>query len=210
MRSWCNTQLSHTNYSQPSQRRPSNASTTEECDSLLSSLAESSDFEFKKPNDEFVTYRKNTNNKNDRKDQEVDTSTSVFDKCRKLSRESGILTLPDSVLSEYDTEKDSAKEKSVEVQVDTRPNASSDYCTCDSTSINILERNVIESSVEDDACGSFKNESSRVKEGSVTNSPRSVESSELTFVTVSEVYKYLDPEEGVTLYEKRLLKTPAR
>lgn len=35
-------------------------------------------------------------------------------------------------------------------------------------------------------------------------------SSELSFVTVSEVYRYTDDEEGVLLFEKRLLKNPSR
>lgn len=190
VRTWCNTQLPITT---PTHRRQSDASAIEECDSLGSSLSET---EFKKPSDVFVTYRK--------KNEEPDSSGFVYDKCRKLSRESGILTLPDSV-SEYDNEAGSPRKLVVKV------NASSDYCTCDSQqSINVLERNVIESSVDENVCDSTKNESVTNELEKNGNRLQSLGSSDLSFVTVSEVYKYRDVEEGITLYEKRLLKNPGR
>lgn len=200
VRTWCNTQLSLTSQSE---RQSSNTSVLEECDSIGSSLPESLEIiEFKKPTDDFVTYRK----KDPKKSDELDVSSFVFDKCRKLSRESGILTLPDSALDFSDEKDDLQKTPFKENEPAFKINASSDYCTCDSSSVNILEVNVIESSTEEHFCDETKNKTPENEQ----NTRRSLESSDLSFVTVSEVYKYKDTDEGIVLFEKRLLKKQAR
>ncbi|EFA06702.1 ankyrin repeat and LEM domain-containing protein 1 [Tribolium castaneum] len=67
--------------------------------------------------------------------------------------------------------------------------STSDYATCTSgASPDALERNIFD----------FPDETK--SEG--------VSSSDLSFVSVSEVYKYVDEAEGIVLYERRFLKTP--
>lgn len=81
----------------------------------------------------------------------------------------------------------------------------SDYVTCTSgTSPDILERNVF------DFSGFLTNDESNKSQISVITKSEGVGSSDLSFVSVSEIYKYVDEAEGIVLYERRLLKTPIR
>lgn len=137
-------------------------------------------------------------------DMTLDISTSP--KFRKLSRESGILTLPDSAL-DYTSELSDlpkipcSRDKENHVRL-------SGYFTCTSESPNIFEQNVLDVNLLDQS-------QNQTNLSNVTNSERRDQlnpnsSSELSFVTVSEVYKYIDDQEGVVLLEKRLLRSSSR
>lgn len=71
---------------------------------------------------------------------------------------------------------------------------SSDYKTC---SNSFLEKNIFE--ITEDLSYEIRNN----ELPSVNNM------NESSFIAVSEIYKYEDKEEGVTLFEKRLVKTPS-
>ncbi|XP_050296832.1 ankyrin repeat and LEM domain-containing protein 1-like [Anthonomus grandis grandis] len=129
------------------------------------------------------------------------------------SRESGVVTLPSSLneLGLFELEKSVAKEEK-----------SSDYLTCSHTSVDSLEKNIFELPDELNTLNldSKHHESLLVKSNtdvvdkedsmkSDGGSSGGSDSNELSFVSVSEVYKYVDKDEGVVLYERRLLKTPS-
>ncbi|XP_074037159.1 uncharacterized protein [Leptinotarsa decemlineata] len=73
---------------------------------------------------------------------------------------------------------------------------SSDYLTC--TSNSALNRNVFE--ITEDLTKSIEDGSKKSDDAASTD---------LSFMSVSEVYKYEDMEEGIVLYERRLLKAPS-
>ncbi|XP_044265698.1 ankyrin repeat and LEM domain-containing protein 1-like [Tribolium madens] len=71
--------------------------------------------------------------------------------------------------------------------------ATSDYVS--GTSPEILERNIFD----------FEENKSQI---SVLTKSEGISSEDLSFVSVSEVYKYVDEAEGIVLYERRFLKSP--
>ncbi|KAJ8962653.1 hypothetical protein NQ318_001047, partial [Aromia moschata] len=122
-----------------------------------------------------------------------------FTKEENFSKESGIRT-PDTKATsiEAQTPNDGGL---VKVQ-----DASSDYLTCSSNSL--FEKNVFETTedVSVDIFTADESKSVRSLQSYIAKS-EGVCSSDLSFVSVSEVYKYVDNDEGIVLYEKRLLKT---
>lgn len=140
------------------------------------------------------------------------TFSSVWDGKDTYSKESGILTLPESLDNSADKsfEEDNAGEKIQEIRQSVKigtakeissdrefsvvasknKDTSSDYCTCTSGSddVNPLERNIFEISSLTDFNSSVKHYDD-----------------ETGFVSVCEVFKYEDVEEGVVLYEKKHL-----
>lgn len=120
------------------------------------------------------------------------------------------MTLPDSTL-DYTSEIDALEKQEIsEIRAVESNHRNSDYFTCSSESPNAFERN-IDSSGEKiiaEVSGSTNGlNDSKVGESLLASSNTSTE---LSFVTVSEMYRYTDVEEGVTLYEKRLLKSISR
>ncbi|XP_060522645.1 ankyrin repeat and LEM domain-containing protein 1-like [Cylas formicarius] len=118
------------------------------------------------------------------------------------SKESGIVTLPVSVDDVNYSWTELEQNETREVIEDKR-DKSSDYMTCSRASVDTLERNILE--INDDL--SLNNEITKgVHQLHETHSTNN----DLSFVSViSEVYKYVDNDEGVVLYERRLLKTPS-
>lgn len=122
------------------------------------------------------------------------------------------MTLPDSTL-DYASEIDNLEKQDV-LEMNSRESRhqNSDYFTCSSESPNAFERNI-------DSSGEkiVDNSDSAIQENGLNDAIigdglliSSNTSSELSFVTVSEWYRYTDAEEGVTLFEKRLLKSTSR
>lgn len=137
------------------------------------------------------------------------------------SRESGIMTLPDTILNgsePNDTFFLSANEIHLPTGSDAsivsnKPgkDASSDYFTCTDISevSNFLENNIFE--VTSDRSEEIRLSSLLTEDQLVTRSDilsNKTYDEELSFVSLSEVYKYTDPAEGVVLFEKRLIVTP--
>ncbi|XP_025837623.1 uncharacterized protein LOC108735333 isoform X1 [Agrilus planipennis] len=101
-------------------------------------------------------------------------------------------------------------------------NASSDYFSCNdiSSNINSFEKNIFEITSDlsnncshprcsDVQISNFSMEITNLDKNYITNVPCQVSESvilepEESFVSVSEVYKYTDKEDGIVLYEKRL------
>lgn len=209
VREWCNSQK---NSSTCSSLPTISCNDGDESDCLGSSLQESLESEPKMLNFENTTC--STNNQKTFEDSSCLDQTEP--KCRKLSRESGILTLPDSLVDDC-SEIDENHKIDYKNNVSQLKNTLSDYFTCGSDRSDILNRCIIETS-------SFANETSectgiyfdstaksvgRTADVQIVDQNRSNDS-DLTFVSVSEVYKYTDEEEGVILYERRLLKSPPR
>lgn len=126
-------------------------------------------------------------------------------KMEQFSKESGIVTLSDSVNTELnffcDKQIPSTKEQTDLVKPQ---EISSDYMTCSSNSL--FEKNIFEMTEDIShllAVDRYKN----VK-GLVVDKSDDVNSNDISFVSISEVYKYEDKDEGITLYERRLLKAP--
>lgn len=123
---------------------------------------------------------------------EMNTTFSV----KESSRESGITTLPDSLLNT----------KILDLDVSKAKDTTSDYATCTSgTSPDLLERNVFDFPISNLITS---DNSIKSNDDSIIAKSEGVCSSDLSFVTMSEVYKYVDQEEGIVLFEKRCLKTP--
>lgn len=183
VRNWC---TSHTPV-QKSNRNRTYTVASDDCDSIGSSLQESFEADSKAMQFENVTFRGIQYQKESR-------NINIGSSCRKLSRESGILTLPDSSI-DY-TEIDDMEKLSA---VDTN-NQNSNYFTCDSENSNTSDG--LDSTTQENSLNVAK-----IGKDLLTSSETSLE---LSYVTVSEWYKYTDTEEGVTLFEKRLLKGISR
>lgn len=196
VRNWCST---HTTLVQSNNKTNADITVFEDADSLGSSLQESIEAYPKPLNFDNVTHRGG----NKVHENPADISSPY----RKLSRESGILTLPDSTL-EY-TELDELEKR--EVTSNPAENCcrrNSGYCTCSSESPQ--EKNVTEEGIRKSFDGIVERsdlDCAKIGESLLAGSNTS---SEPSFVTVSELYRYTDDEEGVTLFEKRLLRNVSR
>ncbi|GJQ80182.1 hypothetical protein Trydic_g23759 [Trypoxylus dichotomus] len=124
-------------------------------------------------------------------------------KHKESSRESGILTLQESSDEDGGYSEDDLKYLVDKVQtaklirnqsIKENKDNSSDYCTCTegSETANILEKTIYEFST--------RKNPNHLKSNNNDNQ-------DLSFVSVSEVYKHTDPDEGVVLYEKRILSS---
>lgn len=108
----------------------------------------------------------------------------------------------------------SARKETIDKQKDT----SSDYYTCtDASDCNVLEKNISESNlsmISSDISMPWVANSIMTSDNSANNTINrrnlANRSFDKTVVSVTEIYKYLDPQEGVVLYEKRLLVTPTK
>lgn len=190
VRNWCSTHITL----QDDTKTISKPTALDDCDSIGSSLHESLEADPKTSEFENVTYRRN-------RFQREPNSVSVS---RKLSRESGILTLPDSTL-DYVYEMDNLEK----VEVSEMCNESSDYFTCSFASPNAFERKTGEKDMEvqNGFIEKINLNEAGIGDGLCVDNSTSTECS---FVTVSEWYRYTDEEEGVMLFEKRLLKSTSR
>lgn len=131
--------------------------------------------------------------------QTIKTEISSF---KHFSKESGISMLPNSVISENDTKAPKKLEQNMSKVI---KDTTSDYVTCTSgDSPDILERNVF------DFNNLLTSDDSNKSQVSTVTKSEGISSSDLSFISVSEVYKYEDKEEGVVLFERRFLKTPVR
>ncbi|CAH1965412.1 unnamed protein product [Acanthoscelides obtectus] len=83
-------------------------------------------------------------------------------------------------------------------------NTTESFKTCSLLS-NKFEKNIFE--ITEDLSGNST--LNKVKTDQNNRKSESTVSSEQSFVSVSEVYRYEDTEEGIVLYEKRLLKAPS-
>nr|XP_022913973.1 ankyrin repeat and LEM domain-containing protein 1 [Onthophagus taurus] len=127
---------------------------------------------------------------NKRKPPIDSTCSSIDCDYKESSRESGILTFPESEEENtrglYDDDFNRKLDRKL-INSNANKDSSSDYCTCTDGSmdlnINQFERNIFD-------IGSICTEKSSI---------------DATFVSISEIYKYTDDEEGVVLYEKRVL-----
>lgn len=118
-------------------------------------------------------------------------------KIEDLSDESGIVTLPPS--------KNSFSSTKLSIFQPKLHDTSSDYMTSSATSL--LNRNIF--TIANDLSRSlFTSDESCIDNSKVgcENKTDDEGSTEMSFVTVSEVYKYEDKEEGIVLYEKRVVK----
>ncbi|XP_018578499.1 homeobox protein Wariai-like, partial [Anoplophora glabripennis] len=194
--------------------------------SFESSVDESDNEHLKLINVENITfrksYRKTRNNKNnctkaskkvkfskfsgdntvatDIKDKAVEfPDISIFEdaedgsKMSQFSKESGIVTLPNSINDESNLFCDKPQDNSPEKQTNLLKSReiSSDYMTCSSNSL--FEQNIFDIT----------------EDGSVNLlTCEDAGSNDVSFISISEVYKYVDKDEGIVLYERRLLKTP--
>lgn len=209
MREWCNGQ---NNPSICGSLPAISCNDGDESDCLGSSLQESLESEPKMLNFENVTCRAI----NRKTFEDSSCLEQAEPKCRKLSRESGILTLPDSVLDDCSELDENYKINTKTNDAQTK-NTLSDYFTCGSDRSDILNRCIIETSSfanETSECTGVYFDSTAKSEGKTSEvqiaDQNQSNDSDLTFVTVSEVYKYTDEEQGVVLYERRLLKSPPR
>ncbi|VEN39981.1 unnamed protein product [Callosobruchus maculatus] len=80
------------------------------------------------------------------------------------------------------------------------------FKTCSLLS-NKFEKNVFE--ITEDLSGNSALNNVKVDQNQRVDGSESIASSEQTFVSVSEVYRYEDKQEGIVLYERRLLKPPS-
>nr|CAI5845114.1 unnamed protein product [Callosobruchus analis] len=80
------------------------------------------------------------------------------------------------------------------------------FKTCSLLS-NKFEKNVFE--ITEDLSGNNTLNNEKGDQNHRVDGNDSIASSEQTFVSVSEVYRYEDKEEGIVLYERRLLKAPS-
>lgn len=137
------------------------------------------------------------------------TYKKAFVHYKESSRESGIQSLPESTF-------DLSQETSIYTQTN-KPcgivslnepkkirDTSSDYFTCnEGSSVNILDQNVFEitsdlSSYSLPASSKSINSNNEFKQSDVNN------------FNISELYKYIDEEEDIILFEKRLLVSPTQ
>lgn len=129
-------------------------------------------------------------------------------KYKESSRESGILTL--QISSEEDAgysgndfeeennsyDNDQVIKALAKLNINENKDTSSDYCTCTETSetSNVLEKTIY----------GFSSNRNRN-----TLKCNSIDDKEHSFICVSEVYKYADPDEHIVLYEKIVTVSPA-
>lgn len=111
-----------------------------------------------------------------------------FCKFSEKSRESGIVTLNDSAL-----EDDEIKLSPRKISKTKSKDTSSDYCTCTEGSDDVMNQNVYEMS------------SSSSSQKSTDHINNHIANFENSFISVSEVYRYSDRDEGIVLFEKRIL-----
>lgn len=204
VRNWCTTHTTLQNDTKTI-RKSGYAIPSDDCDSIGSSLQESIEADPKIIQFENVTFRA-------KQCQQEPKNFNISPSCRKLSRESGILTLPDSTL-DYASEIDNLEKQEVsEISGRESRRQNSGYFTCSSEDPNAFERNIDSSGekiIEESVNTLEENglNDARIGDGLLISSNTS---SELSYVTVSEWYRYTDAEEGVTLFEKRLLKSTSR
>ncbi|KAK9875278.1 hypothetical protein WA026_007669 [Henosepilachna vigintioctopunctata] len=144
------------------------------------------------------------------------SNLAVFSNLKEFSHESGIMTLPCSKNESYEVvvKEDSISAEpivNIPLQQAVNNNTStntSDFRTCSSCNdtaghytTEILNRNIFE--MTSDISRLKMDESRSRKSSAKSDAPCG---SEISFVSVSEVYKYIDEDEDVVLYEKRLLK----
>lgn len=147
------------------------------------------------------------------------TNAAQFTTIKEFSAESGIVTLPNSKIEDFSNADD--KESSfcpnaprvngcdINQNLNASISASTDYHTC-SAGINsalpnstfVIDKNVFE--ITNDLSNLTTNEA---KSRRSSTKSEGICSNDVSFVSVSEVYKYIDEEEGIVLFEKRLLKT---
>lgn len=149
----------------------------------------------------------------------------TFDDASSISAESGILTLPNTLSDTNSLKPKNLNNKLLQVgkmEFKTLRDTSSDYFTSNeiSGSTNILEQNIYEitSSSEQKEPNSIRSdfeEKSIIELNSTVEVPNSNtlyvtgcegSSKDESFLSIAEVYKYVDNEEGIVLYEKRLVK----
>lgn len=131
--------------------------------------------------------------------KENESSLKKFEK-EKLSNESGIVIScsENRILA---SKSSSASKESTDLfdYIDENSkksdqSGSSMYKTCPTS---ILEKNVFE--ITEDLTGNISN----------NEMPSAITVNESSFIAVSEIYKYEDKEEGIILFERRLVKTPS-
>lgn len=186
VRNWCSTHTSQQNDTKTSESLYHTAA-SDDCDSIGSSLQESLEVYPKVLNFDNVTMRGN------KICQREQGNINLTLPCRKLSRESGILTLPDSssCVSEFD-------------EPDIQQN--SDYFTESLNSPSLEDNNV--SKISNNTLRVNDLNDAKIGESLLTSNNNT--SSELSFVTVSEWLRYTDNNESITLFEKRLLNSFTR
>ncbi|KAL3285873.1 hypothetical protein HHI36_000393 [Cryptolaemus montrouzieri] len=136
-----------------------------------------------------------------------ETSGDMFTVLREFSKESGIMTLPNSKSEVYiavDKANSISSNQDIVATNIILENTinSSDYRTCSSCDMsNVMNRNIFE--MTNDLSHLAVEE---VKSRRSSTKSEGVFSTDVSFVSVSEVYKYIDEDEGIILFEKRLLK----
>ncbi|KAL1502110.1 hypothetical protein ABEB36_007303 [Hypothenemus hampei] len=190
------------------------------------SLAESDcDNESKRYDSHCITFRKvyrKTRSKTKKPKTKSHNNTLYNDaetisRCTEVSKESGLMTLPS--LSECTNDFNHSNELHSDLlnnptthllsaKSDRQQEKSSDYYTCSHNSINSLNKNILEITKDldrvsikqkyqhGDSITEFEKNVFEISEGTT----------ECSFITVSEVYKYVDRDEHVVLYEKRISK----
>ncbi|CAH0551473.1 unnamed protein product [Brassicogethes aeneus] len=151
----------------------------------------------------------------DTKNDNTMYTADEFSTFEQFSKESGIISLRHSTKSQdslFDEDLTvNSPKNSLKIPKISKQDASSDYMTCSTNSDNqILEKNIFEIT-EDLSVNLYVQDEVRSEgsNGSNLRKSQGVLSADLSFVSVSEVYKYVDEEKGVVLYERRFLKTPA-
>lgn len=204
VRNWCSTHTSVQSGTKTNRTFDFSVA-SDDADSLGSSLQESIEAYPKVLNFDNVTMRGNKLHQRN----ELDLTSSY----RKLSRESGIQTLPDSIV-ECASELDELETQDIsEIPNKDYRQHNSDYFTCSSESPNAFDKNVNAT----EKTGVCKILDSTLKENDLNDAKIGESllgsyssSSELSFVTVSEWLRYTDDDEGITLFEKRLLRNLSR
>lgn len=166
------------------------------------------------PKEDTIYYDTKTDNKRVVDDTAYANAEDLTD-LKEYSKESGIVTLPHTLKDThtFDLDPEDTSQKAL-----TKEEKSSDYLTCSHNSINTFEKNVFE--ITDDLNNinlESKTDNMNALEPLAhgkTNAVKSErdksnDSNEMSFVSVSEVYKYEDKQEGVVLYERRLWKAPS-
>uniref|UniRef100_A0AAR5QFQ0 LEM domain-containing protein n=2 Tax=Dendroctonus ponderosae TaxID=77166 RepID=A0AAR5QFQ0_DENPD len=123
------------------------------------------------------------------------TDAYSISQLKEYSGESGVVTIQSLLDSNQSRKLNNSKERTAVQE------KNSDYFTCSHNSIISLEKNIFE--ITDDL--------SDIRLDVIASDPKQSDTgaSETSFVSVSEVYKYVDMDEDVVLYEKRLMKAPS-
>lgn len=158
-----------------------------------------------------------------------DTCSTTFHKVDTSSRESGIVTLPNSKNETFITvPTENLTMQSVPISLlENRENVditnATSYFTPDLINNSILERNIFE--LTDDltdisydvndwknlkqstkiGCSNFEAEE-KLRRCSTKSAVSSTGSTDLSFRSISEIYKYIDLQENIVLFERRLIK----